>query len=90
MNDREKAQYQLKHRNLLPSARREKANKKIDEAKALLEDEIQIQDAYRAMDYGSLRMGHYKWAVKLLSIALEALEREQDEHIWKILHKEGI
>lgn len=40
MNDREKARYQLKHRKLLPYARREKAYKKIDEAKALLEDEI--------------------------------------------------
>lgn len=90
MNEKLRAKYAHKYRDLAPYQRREKAYRQMNQALALLEDEISIQAAYDQMDYSTLRMGHYKWACKLLKIAIESLEREQDEHTWKILHKEGV
>ena len=90
MTEREMKNYAFKYRMLVPYKRREKAFKKMQEALALLQDEIDIQDSYRQMDYSALKTGHYKWACKLLKIAIESMELEQDEHVWKILHKGGI
>lgn len=90
MNENVRSKYALKHRDLLPYQRREKAYKQMNKALALLEDEIKIQAAYNQMDCSTLPMGHYKWACKLLKIAIESLEMEQDEHVWKIMHKEGV
>lgn len=89
MNGKERKRYAAKYRNLYPYERREKAFKKIGEACALLEDEIDIQAAYNQMDFSTLKTSHYKWAVKCLKIAMEALHYEQDESIWKLLHEEG-
>lgn len=89
MNRKERRRYAAKYRDLVPYKRREKAFKKIAEACALLEDEIDIQAAYNQMDFSTLKTSHYKWAVKCLKIAMEALHYEQDESIWKLLHKEG-
>ena len=90
MNDNERAKYAFKHRELAPYQRREKAYRQMNQALALLQDEVDIQAAYNQMDYHALPMGHYKWACKLLKTAIESLEREQDENTWKILHKEGV
>lgn len=90
MTKREMKNYAFKYRMLYPCERREKALKKMNEALALLQDEIDIQNSYRQMDISAIRTGHYKWACKLLKIAIESMEKEQDENIWKVLHKGGI
>lgn len=64
-------EYAYFHRDLSPAERCYMANLKITEALALIEDEINIQEAYNQMDYSSINMSEYKEARKLLLKAME-------------------
>ena len=66
----------------------EKAIGHIVEAVEILKREIAIESAYDQMDFKSLPTGHYRWAVKLLGWAVDAIRKEQPEDLWKLINRE--
>ena len=69
--------YAYENRNLAPYQRRELAEDHIYSAIALLQDEIDMQDMYASMDYGTLPTEHYKKAIVMLKNALVSLKKER-------------
>ena len=67
--------YAYAFRYLKPYQRLEYATLNIVQGVALLEDEIEMQDSYRAMDMGSLNTTHHKKAVEYLRKAIDELKK---------------
>ena len=62
-------------RYLKPYQRLEYATLNAIQGLALLEDEINMQDSYRAMDMGSLNTTHHKKAVEYLYKAIDEMKK---------------
>lgn len=67
--------YAYAFRYLKPYQRLEYATLNVIQGVALLEDEIKMQDSYRAMDMGSLNTTHHKKAVEYLHKAIDEMKK---------------
>lgn len=70
--------YAYAFRYLKPSQRLEYATLNIVQGVALLEDEINMQDSYRAMDMSSMNTTHHKKAVEYLHKAIDEIKKASD------------
>ena len=67
--------YAYAFRYLKPYQRLEYVTLNIIQGVALLEDEINMQDSYRAMDMGSMNTAHHKKAVEYLYKAIDEMKK---------------
>ena len=70
--------YAYAFRYLKPHQRLEYATLNVIQGVALLEDEINMQDSYRAMDMGSMNTTHHKKAVEYLHKAIDEMNKASD------------
>lgn len=67
--------YAYAFRYLKPYQRLEYATLNAIQGLALLEDEINMQNSYRAMDMGSMNTTHHKKAVEYLHKAIDEMKK---------------